>query len=43
MVAVVALIAIVIFAVHFTVSTLFDLEEVRPVYTRLKRLISKPG
>lgn len=38
----VALIALVTFAVHFIVSSFFDLEEVRPVYARLKKLISKP-
>jgi len=38
----VALISLVVFAVHFGVSSLFDLAEVRPVYTRLKHLITKP-
>ncbi len=38
----VALISLVILAVHFSVSTLFDLEEVRPVISKLKKIITKP-
>lgn len=38
----VLLITVVTLAVHFSVSALFDLDEVRPVYHRLKRLITKP-
>ena len=38
----VALISIVTLAVHFGVSTLFDLEEVRPVINRLRKIITKP-
>jgi putative peptidoglycan lipid II flippase len=35
-------IAGVTFAVHIAVSALFDLEEVRPIFRRLRRLILKP-
>ncbi|MHB1865496.1 MAG: murein biosynthesis integral membrane protein MurJ [Candidatus Saccharimonadales bacterium] len=38
----VMIIAVVTLAVHFGVSTIFDLEEVRPVYKRLRKLISRP-
>jgi putative peptidoglycan lipid II flippase len=38
----VAIIALVTIAVHFGVSSIFDLDEVRPVYTRLKRIMSRP-
>ncbi len=38
----VALITLVTFAVHVVMSSLFGLEEVRPVFSRLKRLITKP-
>jgi len=37
-----ALIAFVTFAVHIGISALFDLEEVRPLFTRLKKLALKP-
>jgi putative peptidoglycan lipid II flippase len=35
-------IAAVTFSVHIGVSALFDLEEVRPLFTRLRKLIFKP-
>lgn len=38
----VALITLVVFAVHVSVSYLFDLEEVRPIFNRLKRYMLKP-
>ena len=38
----VALIALVTLAVHIGVSSLFDLDEVKPVLSRLKRLILRP-
>jgi putative peptidoglycan lipid II flippase len=34
--------AIVILTTHITLSSLFDLEEVQPVFSKLKRLIVKP-
>lgn len=37
-----ALIAGVIFGVHVAVSAIFGLEEVRPIFARLRRLILKP-
>jgi putative peptidoglycan lipid II flippase len=37
-----ALIAAVIFSVHICVSALFDLDEVRPLLSRLRKLILKP-
>lgn len=37
-----ALITIITFGVHFAVSALFGLEEVRPVFARLHRFILKP-
>jgi len=37
-----ALIAAVIFSVHIFVSALFDLDEVRPLLSRLRKLILKP-
>lgn len=37
-----ALIAGVTFGVHLMISGLFDLEEVRPIFARLKRIILKP-
>jgi uncharacterized membrane protein len=37
-----ALIAVVTFGVHIAVSALFDLEEVRPLFARLRKLILKP-
>lgn len=37
-----ALIAIAIIGTHVAVSTLFGLEEVRPIYKRLKQLVFKP-
>lgn len=36
------LIAVVTFAVHIGISALFDLEEVRPIFVRLRRLAFKP-
>lgn len=38
----VALITLVTFAVHFGISSFFGLEEVRPVLTKIKNLISRP-
>jgi putative peptidoglycan lipid II flippase len=38
----VALIALVTLAVHIGVSSLFDLDEVKPVLSRLKRLVIRP-
>jgi peptidoglycan biosynthesis protein MviN/MurJ (putative lipid II flippase) len=38
----VALITLVTFAVHVGMSSLFNLDEVRPALNRLKRLITKP-
>jgi putative peptidoglycan lipid II flippase len=35
-------ITIVVFGVHMLISSLFDLEEVRPVYRRVKKFIYKP-
>lgn len=37
-----ALIAIVTFGVHLLISALFDLDEVRPIFARLRRFILKP-
>jgi putative peptidoglycan lipid II flippase len=37
-----ALITIVTFGVHIAVSALFDLEEARPIFKRLKQIILKP-
>jgi hypothetical protein len=37
----VAIIAFVVFTVHFTVSYLFDLEEVKPVFKRVKRFLAR--
>lgn len=36
------LIALVTFAVHISVSTIFGLQEVKPIYNRLKKIILKP-
>ena len=36
------LIASVVFTVHISVSSLFGLEEVRPIFAKLKNLIIKP-
>jgi hypothetical protein len=38
----VALIAGVTFSVHLLVSALFDLEEVRPVFSYMRKIILKP-
>ena len=38
----VALIALVVLIVHIGISSLFDLEEVKPLFNRLKRFILKP-
>ncbi|HEY4964512.1 MAG TPA: lipid II flippase MurJ [Candidatus Saccharimonadales bacterium] len=38
----VLVITIVVFGVHLLVSSLFDLDEVKPVFRRLKKLASKP-
>ncbi|HET7320396.1 MAG TPA: lipid II flippase MurJ, partial [Candidatus Saccharimonadales bacterium] len=35
-------IALVTFGVHMVVSALFDLDEVRPVYARLRKIVLKP-
>ncbi|HVX24387.1 MAG TPA: murein biosynthesis integral membrane protein MurJ [Candidatus Saccharimonadales bacterium] len=37
-----AFISLVVFGVHLVVSALFDLEEAKPVFARLKRLALKP-
>ncbi len=37
-----ALIALVVFATHLGLSALFDLEEVKPIFEKLKRLVIKP-
>jgi putative peptidoglycan lipid II flippase len=37
-----AFITLVTFAVHVAVSALFDLEEVRPIFARLRKLVLKP-
>jgi peptidoglycan biosynthesis protein MviN/MurJ (putative lipid II flippase) len=37
-----AFISLVTFAVHVAVSALFGLEEVRPIFERLRRLVLKP-
>jgi hypothetical protein len=36
------LIAVVTFGVHIGVSALFDLDEVRPLFSRLRKLMLKP-
>jgi hypothetical protein len=36
-----ALLTAVTFAVHIGISAIFDLEEVRPVFRRLRRLVYK--
>jgi hypothetical protein len=37
-----ALIAVVTFTTHILVSALFDLEEVRPIFSYIRKIILKP-
>jgi putative peptidoglycan lipid II flippase len=38
----VAIITVVVFSVHLLISSIFDLEEVKPVYSRIRKIVFKP-